>query len=482
MNREYQQQIEYGHFMAKRIIHFLIVFFSLLSTTGILAQSMDAIRNAQSLILEAKKAADIGDYLVAIEKYRKANDIVPSPDNLYAIAILEERIEGGCKDAIQTWQRFIQECTDCILRDKGKKKYDVLKKNCSVDVVIDSNPQGANIYLDQQLVGITPLYKTLIAGKYELMIQYPEYERYLEEIIFLKGESNKTKIISLEKKSSGFINPIEDKKEEVLMQNQRPVIADPLQQIALIFGTGKLNENPDDSKSERSRINAGFSFQRDFEKKRAISGFGVFIDHHFDQYKKDNPPQIENNLSTSIANNNEQNTTQGSFWVKIPMLKHSLELGASAKFFKIVNRTQTFSSTANAMTIEKKENLERNGFYAFPVFKLNLNVYDGLIVEIGQGKPFHPMRDQGLFFGLRYGFGDKPTLSKTWVKFGFAQTARNAGLLLNSFIDELKGGSNFYPYLGFSILAAQTLVIELNAQSNLDFSGANALAQLAYVF
>lgn len=117
-----------------------------------------------------------------------------------------------------------------------------------------------------------------------------------------------------------------------------------------------------------------------------------------------------------------------------------------------------------------------------PVFRLALRLFKGLLLDMGHGKPFHPMRDQGFYGAVKYAFGLKPSTSKTWIQLGIAQTIPNAGTLLNGFADEFMGAKYVYPFVGFSVRVTDEFAVESNLQFKSNFETFNAMAQISYLF
>ena len=82
----------------------------------------------------------------------------------------------------------------------------------------------------------------MIAGKYDLKIKKNGYLDYQEELIFLKGEINKTKTFTLESAI-----PVEAENPELEdAKNRKNKSYEDLHALGLLFSFGTLNEKSDD--------------------------------------------------------------------------------------------------------------------------------------------------------------------------------------------------------------------------------------------
>lgn len=157
----------------------------------------EKIERAQTLVIEARAAATKGEHQISIKKFEAANDLMTSPDNLFAIASIYERIEGACEKALNAWQRFETLCRDCSLKQKGQSRRNILKKQCSVNLTVDSKPIGATLIFDGVEKGKTPLTFGTLAGRHTLTLHLDKHHSTKENIILLKGSISDLKSINL---------------------------------------------------------------------------------------------------------------------------------------------------------------------------------------------------------------------------------------------------------------------------------------------
>ena len=165
----------------------------------------ESLERAQELVVQAREAASRGAYQESIKLFKAAQDLLPSPDNLFAIASIFERIEGACQQALEAWDRFEKICADCTLRDKGLERIMSLKSQCSVKLTIDSKPIGAQVTFDGEGRGVTPITIPSVAGRHTLTLHLEGFHPVKESIILLKGSQVDVKSVVL--------NPLEKRNE-----------------------------------------------------------------------------------------------------------------------------------------------------------------------------------------------------------------------------------------------------------------------------
>lgn len=164
------------------------------------------IERAQDLILSARKSAAKGEYREAIRSFEEANDLVGSPDNLFAIASIYERIEGACEQSVNSWGRFLKVCDQCSLRQRGERRAQLLNAQCKVKLTVDSRPVGARVSLNGEERGLTPITIEMFAGKHRLNLSLSGYHPVQRSIFLLKG--SKTEMTSVTMSPSTLQAPL----------------------------------------------------------------------------------------------------------------------------------------------------------------------------------------------------------------------------------------------------------------------------------
>ncbi len=134
-------------------------------------------------------------YSAAIENFKKAHAIIPHPVNLYNIARAYEKL-GDADSCVTGYEAYL----DLYRRNNsGKDPSDIVNVRASIascqllrrpEVTINSDPDGAKIYLDDKtrLVGQTPFTVQLDPGKYKLFLNLDGYVPYEEDIEVRPGQ------------------------------------------------------------------------------------------------------------------------------------------------------------------------------------------------------------------------------------------------------------------------------------------------------
>ena len=175
----------------KKRIHQAIVFFmfSMLPMGLSFAQTENEenMTKAQELVAVARTSLREGKLKQAISFYQKAYEYVPIADYLFAIASIHSRIEGNCSQTIEAWGVFLKNCKDCTQKAKGNKQAKFHKKHCQVTINVDSDPSGAEVFFDKELMGKTPISFQTIAGKHQIKWSLDQHHPFESEVILLKG-------------------------------------------------------------------------------------------------------------------------------------------------------------------------------------------------------------------------------------------------------------------------------------------------------
>ena len=194
--------------LSLRLVTTIIFFLSLTlsAQTALIAEGeaspaddrqAQSLERAQELVVKARTAASRGSYRESIKLFEAAQDILPAPDNLFAIASIYERIEGACQQALEAWARFETLCIDCTLRAKGLGRLKSLETQCAVKLTIDSTPTGALVTLDGESKGATPITIPSVAGRHTLTLHLEGYHPVKEALILLKGSQVDVKSVVL---------------------------------------------------------------------------------------------------------------------------------------------------------------------------------------------------------------------------------------------------------------------------------------------
>jgi PEGA domain len=109
-----------------------------------------------------------GHYEAAIGHYERANDVLPHPFNLYNIAVDYERL-GNLRQAAEWYQRYLEAAPSSPDHDRVARTIADLVHHDS-DLSIRTIPDGAQVTIDSQPAGVTPLQTKLPAGTHKIAV------------------------------------------------------------------------------------------------------------------------------------------------------------------------------------------------------------------------------------------------------------------------------------------------------------------------
>jgi len=134
-------------------------------------------------------------YAAAIENFKKANDIIPHPVNLYNIAKGYEKL-GDADNCVKGYQEYLEAYKR---KNNGKDPSDLTDVRASIakcqllqrpEVTVESDPPGASIYIDDKskLVGQTPSTMKLDPGRYKLFLNLDGYAPFEQDLDVRPGQ------------------------------------------------------------------------------------------------------------------------------------------------------------------------------------------------------------------------------------------------------------------------------------------------------
>lgn len=132
-----------------------------------------------------------GDHAGAMAEFLKAREASPHYAPLYNIAMCHLELQDY-KDAMETFELYLEEGGTEISQDRVQEVQDRLKEIKSIlcQVTLDVDVEGAEILVDGQKLGTTPLEGILFldAGEHILRIHKEGHEPYEKEIVLSRGE------------------------------------------------------------------------------------------------------------------------------------------------------------------------------------------------------------------------------------------------------------------------------------------------------
>ena len=78
-------------------------------------------------------------------------------------------------------------CHGCSLASKGEERFKKAISECRLELVIDSLPTGAEVKIDGELIGMTPLNTLTVAGHHRLSLNLEGYHPLQKAIFLNKG-------------------------------------------------------------------------------------------------------------------------------------------------------------------------------------------------------------------------------------------------------------------------------------------------------
>lgn len=126
-----------------------------------------------------EKAYGSADYTTAYDDFKKANDLIPSPNAEYWMAMSLDKA-GKVEEAIDAYQTFLANPNASkVGADKvsgAQSRLGALKKT-PASVNVTTTPPGASVSVDGQAqMGETPMVVKVPPGSHELSISAPGYE------------------------------------------------------------------------------------------------------------------------------------------------------------------------------------------------------------------------------------------------------------------------------------------------------------------
>lgn len=138
----------------------------------------------------AFKAFAKGRYEVGIKNMRKAHALLPHPGFLLNIALGYDQWGEHCGEALDSLDQFFEACPDCKLRPKGTVTQTEIRQRCPTRVRLTTDPSGAQLSVDGQAQGISPLTLELPPGPHQISALRPGYQQSEDTIEVSYGAEN----------------------------------------------------------------------------------------------------------------------------------------------------------------------------------------------------------------------------------------------------------------------------------------------------
>jgi hypothetical protein len=168
---------------------------------GAKAEKADADKAEEAKRADARKSYEEGetkfannDYAGAFAGYKAANDIIPSPQTLYKMAVSLDK-QGKTDEASVAYQTFLDskpptDKYETKIAD-AQARLGELKKKTPIVFKVKTDPAGASVAIDgDPQMGTTPLELKLPPGKHTLHVTSPGYEAADKELNVAAGSES----------------------------------------------------------------------------------------------------------------------------------------------------------------------------------------------------------------------------------------------------------------------------------------------------
>lgn len=137
----------------------------------------------------ARRAYQAGQYEAALESFQLAWEIAPSPRLLYNIALCAD-LAGRSDMAFPLYQQYLLgDDSDATRRSEAVSRSERLKPRLAL-VQIESDPAGANIYVDRKELGqfgVTPTTIALPEGEHQLLLERARFASQSVAVVARRG-------------------------------------------------------------------------------------------------------------------------------------------------------------------------------------------------------------------------------------------------------------------------------------------------------
>ncbi len=132
----------------------------------------------------------------AAKSFERAWSLSPEPRFLLNLGVTWSEADGHCEQGFAAFERFFRACTDCPLAQEGERRHSALVVKCSWAVVVTSDPAGAQVEIDGQPVGRTPVEQSLRAGPHTVVARLDGHET-VERQVEMRPNMGQTLMLSL---------------------------------------------------------------------------------------------------------------------------------------------------------------------------------------------------------------------------------------------------------------------------------------------
>lgn len=153
---------------------------------------------ARKAYTDGEKSYNKGDYQKALDSFKKAHDLIPSPHAEFWLAASLDKLNQG-NEAIAAYEQFLTNPDAAKVGDEkmteAKTRLEALKASLMGEVMLVTTPPGATIAVNGEPQGkVTPVSLKLPPGAHKVAFTLPGHETKEVEVNVVTGEKAEQKV------------------------------------------------------------------------------------------------------------------------------------------------------------------------------------------------------------------------------------------------------------------------------------------------
>jgi hypothetical protein len=173
---------------------------------------LSPIEIAQNELVQGHKLIKANKIKEGIRVLRRAYRAYPSPEILVFLGKIYDRFPQGCPRALATWRQLVDTCHEiCPFRQESLARLKNAELECQGSLTIKSNPTKAEVFIEDQLKGVTPLTLQISeARSFKIVALKNGYELIKHQVKLGRkwGQQEVTIQLKAQLKNRGSISPI----------------------------------------------------------------------------------------------------------------------------------------------------------------------------------------------------------------------------------------------------------------------------------
>ena len=131
----------------------------------------------------------------AIEALEKAYAAEARLEDLLAIAVAYDEWPGRCKEALAAFIRFLDACETCDDHSTAQRRYARARERCEVSLTVRSLPTDADVEVNEEPAGKTPLTLALPPGTHQVRIAKQGFRAESRDVRMASGRSQAVELV-----------------------------------------------------------------------------------------------------------------------------------------------------------------------------------------------------------------------------------------------------------------------------------------------